>query len=98
MVEPIVTKKQFIAGAVCPDCAAVDRIVVETAAATSVLPEMSRRRCVNCAFADEFAEVKPRLSQAIPRGRAERSKKSEEQASVVRILQPTVGPKSKPGA
>ena len=98
MAEPVVTKKQFIAGAICPDCDVVDRIVVETAAATSVLPEMNRRRCVNCEFADEFTEVKARLSQAIPRGRAERTNKADEQASVVRIVEPLVAPKSNPDA
>jgi uncharacterized metal-binding protein (TIGR02443 family) len=97
MTEPLVTKKRFIAGAICPDCRVVDRIVVETAAATPLLPELSRRRCVSCEFCDEFSETSQRLSQAIPKGRAERAKNSDEQASKVRILEPGVGRKNEPG-
>jgi uncharacterized metal-binding protein (TIGR02443 family) len=39
-----VTRRRFIAGAVCPRCSAVDRIVLEDAD--------RRRRCVACGFTD----------------------------------------------
>ena len=96
MTEPVVTKKQFIAGAICPGCDAVDRIVVETAAATTCVPELSRRRCVSCDFTDEFSLAGQRLSQGIPKGRAERAKNPNERASMVRILDPGTAPMDKP--
>lgn len=38
---------RFIAGAVCPGCRAMDRIVVET------VDGRERRRCVDCDYRDE---------------------------------------------
>lgn len=38
--------RRFIAGAVCPQCRSVDRLVVED------VPEGRRRRCVQCGYAD----------------------------------------------
>ena len=42
--------KRFIAGAVCPTCRAVDRIVLEVTDAGST------RRCVSCGHSDTLAE------------------------------------------
>lgn len=39
-------KRRFIAGAICPQCQAVDRLVVEEVEGTA------RRRCVSCGFSD----------------------------------------------
>ncbi|MCZ6712280.1 MAG: YheV family putative metal-binding protein [Gammaproteobacteria bacterium] len=39
--------KRFIAGAVCPQCQVVDRLVVEQA------DGVTRRRCVSCGFSDD---------------------------------------------
>ena len=39
--------KRFIAGAVCPQCQVVDRLVVEQA------DGVMRRRCVSCGFSDD---------------------------------------------
>ena len=52
-----IIKKRFIASAVCPSCDVVDRIVVETAVARLENCELSRRRCVDCGFADEFSST-----------------------------------------
>lgn len=42
-------RRRFIAGAVCPACAAMDRIVIETAGSGQTV-----RRCVACGFSDEL--------------------------------------------
>ncbi|MDH3644888.1 MAG: YheV family putative metal-binding protein [Gammaproteobacteria bacterium] len=40
------TKKRFIAGAICPQCQAQDRLVVEESDGAPI------RRCVSCGFTD----------------------------------------------
>ena len=55
-------RRRFIAGAVCPECRAVDRIVLEDQA------EVRHRRCVACGHTDQLvreAAVEPatRLSR-----------------------------------
>jgi len=67
-----ITKKRFIAGAVCPECHELDRIVVETALFDG--QEHARRRCVTCGFADKFAEANLVNSQGVPRGKPERAR------------------------
>ncbi|MEE4281007.1 MAG: YheV family putative metal-binding protein [Pseudomonadales bacterium] len=105
MTQVDIFKKRFIAGAVCPDCQAVDRIVVETGmqnVADSDLndphQEVSRRRCVACGFADEFSTDTLVNSQGVPRGKPERPKSNLGQpatpAQAVKILDPVVRPKS----
>jgi len=41
------SKRRFIAGAVCPKCAAVDRLVLE-----ALDNQSPQRRCVACGFVD----------------------------------------------
>ncbi len=43
------TRRRFIAGAVCPRCGAMDRIVVDT--------QTDRRECVACGFSEERPEA-----------------------------------------
>ncbi len=83
-----VTKKRFIAGAVCPQCDEVDRIVVEVAQHSITLTEMSRRRCVSCGFADEYGEGPGTRVSGIPKGRPERPKSATVNPVQVRILDP----------
>lgn len=60
-------KARFIAGAVCPRCSAMDKIVVD--------PDTDSRRCVSCGFADDrpvdkalpVEEVTTRVSRASAR-------------------------------
>ena len=60
-------KARFIAGAVCPRCSAMDKIVVEL--------DTDSRRCVSCGFADDrpvdktapAEEVATRVSRASAR-------------------------------
>lgn len=47
--------RRFIAGAVCPRCRAVDRIVIE---ATDAAPDERRRRCVACDYSDTLVEAR----------------------------------------
>ncbi len=96
MDHPIIARKQFIAGAVCPSCNEVDRIVVETVNETEESPALNRRRCVQCGFADEFRTHEQALSGSIPKGRPERPRSASTQASVVRILNPPEEPDNSP--
>ncbi|MCR9261635.1 MAG: YheV family putative metal-binding protein [Pseudomonadaceae bacterium] len=114
MTQVKILKKRFIAGAVCPDCQIVDRIVVETGtqveahaekpgaqtadkSGSTDQPELSRRRCVACGFADEFSIDNRVNSQGVPRGKPERAKPNPTQpassAQPVRILDPGKHPK-----
>ncbi|HEX7034696.1 MAG TPA: YheV family putative metal-binding protein [Pseudomonadales bacterium] len=45
------TLRRFIAGAVCPECRALDRIVVEEQDGER------RRRCVSCGFTDTITSA-----------------------------------------
>lgn len=51
-------KPRFIAGAVCPSCGAMDRLVSDG----------RQRRCVSCGFADE----QPTGTPSAPRNRLDR--------------------------
>ena len=53
-------KPRFIAGAVCPECGALDRLVSDG----------KRRRCVSCGFEDELSLG----SAAAPQTRLDRRK------------------------
>lgn len=88
MDQPVIAKKQFIAGAVCPQCDAIDRIVVEVTLATAGQPTLSRRRCVQCNFADDFGATPQTVSQGVPKGRPERRKTVAPESTVVRIVIP----------
>lgn len=65
--EAQVIKTRFIAGAVCPDCQALDRLVVEYAIVELQSSELSRRRCVACGFVEAFNEDQPTASAGVPR-------------------------------
>ena len=83
-----IIRKRFIAGAVCPECDVVDRIVVEVVLEQASALELSRRRCVDCGFADEFGEAPRAAGFGVPRGRPERPRTAPVQASAVRIVSP----------
>ena len=88
MSERRIISKRFIAGAVCPACEMIDRIVVETAPDPASGEELSRRRCVACGFVEEFQAVTAAGSGAIPRGRPERPRVSSTPVTPVRIVDP----------
>ncbi len=62
--KPATPKRRFIAGAVCPECRAVDRLVVRQLEGGT-----QERTCVSCGFTDQ---VGPAQVGAVPRGKAER--------------------------
>jgi uncharacterized metal-binding protein (TIGR02443 family) len=75
-------RRRFIAGAVCPKCGVMDRIVVDL--------DTDRRECVACGFSDErpaapVAELKTRVTRASAR-------RVETAVEPVRLLDP--GPRS----
>ena len=43
---------RFIAGAVCPQCGEMDRLVIEPSV-DAAAEDVDRRRCVNCGYSDE---------------------------------------------
>lgn len=75
--------RRFIAGAVCPECRAVDRIVIEDDAGER------RRRCVSCGHSDALvneAAVEPPTRFTRRRGTAGTA--DEAAAAPVRIVDP----------
>lgn len=73
------SRRRFIAGAVCPRCAAMDKIVVDL--------DSDERECVACGFSEarpkgpDLEEVKTRVSRPSAR-------RVETPAQVVRLLDP----------
>jgi uncharacterized metal-binding protein (TIGR02443 family) len=73
------SRRRFIAGAVCPRCSEMDKIVVDL--------DTDQRECVACGFAEARPaaptpeEVKTRVSRASAR-------RVETPAQVVRLLDP----------
>ncbi len=87
MKELEIERKQFIAGAVCPECNVLDRLVVEYARTAEGEPLLSRRRCVACGFSDPFSQEGPaQATGAVPRGKPERVRHGEVTAAPVTIL------------
>lgn len=72
--------KRFIAGAICPECRIIDRIVVE------MHEGMRRRRCVSCGYVDSLASG----TTIAPSTRfSRRAATGDERASPVKIIDPT---------
>ena len=79
------SRRRFIAGAVCPRCAAMDKIVVDL--------DTDHRECVACGFSDarpdggeKTAELPTRVSRAAAR-------RIETPTEVVKLLDPGSDPK-----
>ncbi len=77
-------QRRFIAGAVCPQCRALDRLVI-----SRVDEHTQRRECVSCGFSDE---TKADSMGGVPRGKVERLN-SPDDVSVqnVRMIDPEEG-------
>lgn len=81
------SKRRFIAGAVCPRCSAMDKIVVDL--------DTERRECVACGFSEErpadkltgAGELPTRVSRAAAR-------RVETRADVVTLIDPDSGKSS----
>ncbi len=75
-------RRRFIAGAVCPRCGAMDKIVVDM--------DTQRRECVACDFSEARPEAAPEaeLPTRVTRPAARRT---ETPAEAVRLIDPSVG-------
>ena len=74
-------KKRFIAGAVCPRCGKMDKLVVDA--------EANRRECVSCGYTD----ARPDEAQTELRTRVNRpARRLEVDAEPVTLIQPSPPP------
>ncbi len=67
---------RFIAGAVCPGCRALDRLIIET------VGDAERRRCVACGYTDQ----RPAAAAVEPSTRLSRASRGPATETPVRIL------------
>ena len=84
MRPPVRKPRRFIAGAVCPQCRAVDRVVL------NVRLEVRWRECVSCGFSEPAAEG-THLG-GIPRGKPENYRTGETSSDVVKVIMPEIQP------
>lgn len=75
-----IPKRRFVAGAVCPRCKAMDRIVIYR------IDDIDYRECVECGFKDEM-RFKPVVREIQTRVNTPEEKLAEE-TQVVKILGP----------
>lgn len=82
MQPPFSAKRRFIAGAVCPRCAAMDKLVVDL--------ETDHRECVACGFSEERPQDAKSTLPTEPATRVSRAaaRRVETPAEVVRLLDP----------
>ncbi|MEZ5558563.1 MAG: YheV family putative metal-binding protein [Pseudomonadales bacterium] len=73
--------RRFIAGAICPNCRAQDRIVVEQGAAGA------QRRCVSCGYVDTLVTAPSAPTSRLERPRA--GAETEQKPVPVRLLDPS---------
>ena len=100
------TRKRFIAGAVCPDCGEMDRLVVEVqhpaGSSADEAPTDSNpaergpvteyRRCVNCGFTDERPVAGARAPKTrLDGGLRHAAEDPDTPADPVRIIDPRRG-------
>ena len=88
-------KPKFIAGAICPSCREVDRIVVEQVAEMdeqSVGEALRQRRCVTCGYTDAHVDA---VGFSVPEGARDKSahkpkihRQVDERISAVKIIDP----------
>ena len=75
----IPARRRFIAGAVCPRCGAMDRMVVDM--------ETQRRECVACGFSEDRPED-PLASELVTRVSRPAARRVETPAERVRLVEP----------
>lgn len=84
------TPKRFIAGAVCPRCAEMDKLVMYTND-----QQQTVRECVRCGFSDVMTDSGPeemptRVNQPRP---GEQPLAHEDEVQVVKLMDPNPGSK-----
>ena len=76
--------RRFIAGAVCPRCGEMDKLVVDS--------ERQLRECVGCGFADERPEDDPaELPTRVTRGTARLVETPSERVTLIDPAKPATG-------
>ncbi|MHA7816443.1 MAG: YheV family putative zinc ribbon protein [Pseudohaliea sp.] len=83
MEPPFRPRRRFIAGAVCPRCAAMDRLVVDR--------DTDRRECVACGFSEARPEP-PAASEVPTRVTRASARRSETAPEVVNLIDPSRPP------
>ena len=79
--------RKFIAGAVCPSCQQLDRMIIEPIEGA----DLERRLCVTCGYTDERPQA---TGLTVPQGAKDKSAsnpnttKEDQQSSPVRIIDP----------
>lgn len=86
MEPPFRPRRRFIAGAVCPRCAAMDRLVVDL--------DTDTRECVACGFSEARPEP-PAASEVPTRVTRASARRSETAAEVVNLIDPSRTPSDK---
>ena len=89
--------KRFIAGAVCPECRAVDRLVLEVRAGADGVADEEWQRCVACGYE---APRPGSAYESVPRGKPERRLRGqveiESQTVKIMDLQPKLDAQDDP--
>ncbi len=73
-------KRRFIAGAVCPRCSAMDKIVIDL--------ESDSRECVGCGFVEARPEDPGRPPEVATRVSRASARRVETAAEVVKLIDP----------
>ena len=81
-------KKRFIAGAVCPKCKEMDRMMLEISEDGDE-EEVQRRRCVSCGFSEDYTPSENRYD-SLPKGKREKTVSTSSTSDVVRIIDPVL--------
>ena len=73
-------KRRFIAGAVCPRCAAMDKIIVDL--------ETDARECVSCGFTEARPKGPAAAAEVPPRVSRDAARRVETAAEAIRFMEP----------
>lgn len=75
------TTSRFVAGALCPKCGAVDRVVLDL---LDGIPQ--QRRCVACGFVEALSDSDRAHNSGVIPGRLEKTRTTSDATTVVNIL------------
>jgi uncharacterized metal-binding protein (TIGR02443 family) len=78
MNETTPSRRRFIAGAICPDCGVMDRIVIE--------PEGELRRCLACGFEEGRPPAPEAMTELATRVNRPAARRVETPAEAVTIV------------
>ncbi len=89
MQPPFSTRRRFIAGAVCPRCAAMDRIILDL--------DSDMRECVACGFSDTRPDA-PAPREPGTRVTRAAARRPQTEAQVVRLIDPSAPSETSAGS